>query len=129
MTEDAEGPPDTRGTGRSDGVVDHDLVAVADTEVADRFGERVRLRKHVGKIRVLVGNCVDVEEGGPRAVFLVVFGPRLAAGRRQLMAAVAYPDPGIVEMGGAPVRAPQGLVRGISHHSITKGDVGPPVDR
>src|SRR3546814_18807117 len=64
--------------------------------IADRFGERLRLREHVRQVGGLVGNRVDVEEGGPWDVLQVVFGPRSTAGRRQMMAAVEYPEPGIV---------------------------------
>src|SRR3546814_21058949 len=44
-----------------------------------------------------------------------------------MMAAVEYPDPGIVEMGGEPVRAHQGLGLGIGHLSLSQGDVDPSV--
>jgi hypothetical protein len=81
----------TRQAGHRRGVVDHDLVAVAEAELADARRELFRRRQHVRQRARRVGDLVDIEEHGAGNVLLHELGLGIALLRRQVERAVDDP--------------------------------------
>ncbi len=102
VRERPEGPPDPRGGGGADAVVDDDPVMVADAEPADRGGKFAFRRQHVRQIGAPVADAVDIEE--PRAfdVHPLVILARIAAAAGEMKAAVEDADLRVAQVRGEP---------------------------
>ena len=109
----AEHPPHAAGAGHRRGVVDHDLVAVAQPELAHARGELLRRGQHVRQRARGVGDLVDVEEHRAGNVLVGELRLGIALLRRQVERAVDEADVRRVEVGRQPVGADQGVGSGV----------------
>ena len=130
MAEHPERPPHPRRRRRGRRVVDDDRVVVVDAQPLHRVGEHVRGRQHVGEVAADIADPVDVEEFGAGDVLVPVFGAGIAAGPRQVEAAVEHPDVRVVEVLGQPRGGSQRLWVHVVHraHSSQSG-AGSPIWR
>ena len=109
MAEDAKHPPDARRGKQAFGVVDDDMVVIADAECANCGGEGIRCRQHVRQRASGVGCRIDVEIAGAGNMRRCVFGFAVAAGRRQVPGTVEISDRWIFEPRGQPFGADKGF--------------------
>ena len=84
VSEDPEHPPHPGSRHHVAAVVDHDPDAVAKAQGAHPAGELLGPGQHVGQIRRVVGDLVDIEEHRAGNMALEVFRTWIAVLRRQI---------------------------------------------
>ena len=79
-----ECPPHARGRKQAEGIIDHDLHAVANAEFSHGAGKGHRIGQHMRQVGAFVGDRVDVEKHRAGNVAHQKFGAAVALGGRQM---------------------------------------------